>query len=175
MQTDPTLVWQKWLADEVRPGLEQECLYKYFVPFLTQTKAISHSTHHCNIATSWVLQVALRLRIMEPGACETSKYTRVAFSNLLRIAIISMITTTNTFDEINYPTGFSPRDTVSWGGLGMICLDESAQTIVKFPNRENKDVMLRLKGESMSSIHPIALRNLPIQKCAHTTSRTNGR
>jgi serine/threonine protein kinase len=43
-------------------------------------------------------------------------------------------------DEINYLTGFSLKDIVSWGNLGMICLDEPSQTIVKSPyGEENKD------------------------------------
>jgi hypothetical protein len=29
---------------------------------------------------------------------------------------------------INYPTGFSLKDIVSWGNSGMICLDEPSQT-----------------------------------------------
>lgn len=43
-------------------------------------------------------------------------------------------------DEINYPTGFSLKDIVSWGSSGMICLDKPSQTIVKSPHgEENKD------------------------------------
>jgi hypothetical protein len=43
-------------------------------------------------------------------------------------------------DEINYPTGFSLKDIVSWGSSGMICLDEPSRTIVKSPHgEENKD------------------------------------
>src|SRR5208282_5725586 len=40
----------------------------------------------------------------------------------------------NMSDEINYPTGFSLKDIAPWGNSGMICLDESSQTIVKSPH-----------------------------------------
>jgi serine/threonine protein kinase len=46
----------------------------------------------------------------------------------------------NMSDEINYPTGFSLKDIVSWGNSGMIYLDESSRTIVKAPHgAKNKD------------------------------------
>jgi serine/threonine protein kinase len=43
-------------------------------------------------------------------------------------------------DEINYPTGFGLHDIVSWGNLGLICLDKSSNTVVKSPHdQENSD------------------------------------
>jgi hypothetical protein len=44
------------------------------------------------------------------------------------------------FDEIDYPTGFSLKDIVSWGNSGMIRLDKPSQTIAKSPHgEENKN------------------------------------
>jgi len=45
-------------------------------------------------------------------------------------------------DEINYSTGFSWRDIVSWGSSGVIYLDNRSQTVVKSPHgEENKDAI----------------------------------
>ena len=46
-------------------------------------------------------------------------------------------------DEIHYPTGFSLKDTVSWGNSGMVLLDRSSQTVVKSPHgQENEDAIM---------------------------------
>lgn len=43
-------------------------------------------------------------------------------------------------DEINYPTGFSLKDIVSWGNSCMIYLDDASQIIIKTPHgEENRD------------------------------------
>ena len=45
-------------------------------------------------------------------------------------------------DEIHYPTGFGLKDIVAWGNSGMVCLDESSETIVKSPHgEENQDAI----------------------------------
>jgi serine/threonine protein kinase len=48
-------------------------------------------------------------------------------------------------DEIHYPTGFSLKDIVSWGNTGMVCLDESSQTVVKSPHGEEDEEAIAIE------------------------------
>jgi serine/threonine protein kinase len=48
-------------------------------------------------------------------------------------------------DEIHYPTGFSLKDIVSWGNTGMVCLDESSQTVVKSPHGEENEEAIAIE------------------------------
>lgn len=36
--------------------------------------------------------------------------------------------------QIAWPTGFSQKDLVGWGNFGVVCLDASTDTVVKFPH-----------------------------------------
>ena len=63
---------------------------------------------------------------------ETSLKTQTYEAGLVNIsstAIVVFRKSSQYVRRINYPTGFSLKDIVSWGISGMICLDEPSRTI----------------------------------------------
>ncbi|KAF2263958.1 kinase-like protein [Lojkania enalia] len=47
--------------------------------------------------------------------------------------------------QIAWPTGFSRQDLVGWGNFGVVCLDPSTDTVVKFPHLDEHKEHIRVE------------------------------
>jgi serine/threonine protein kinase len=49
--------------------------------------------------------------------------------------------------HIQYPSGFSREDIVSWGNSGIVCLDAASKTVIKSPHSDDDESKLRIEVE----------------------------